>query len=487
MAEAKVDTYKLTQYAQRLSRVNSRIANLDRRLDSLYWRVGLVGLWNLIIADSLTGYSWRLDRCKSYLEQTALEYDVVERYLSYSDPLNFSEGSANGSLFDHTNGYNSDSETFRNFLGGLLSIFGNRKIIINTGRNSENSSNYDKDVIKNIFKFDSGFTKGISKIFKNSDTADEYKLSSSIFSYFSSLYTFYTTDYADSSDLVSGGMKLSNASTSMFGGVYNYLEGNLKPLEASRFGKKFQTKVKGTSLVGNFLGFTATNIESSKVWFDENASGYDKFHATVNSLDSGINLTESAVNLKYGQKVLTRGVTGKYQWGTAAKNVKVLDDCNTGLALGSVVLGFVDGSVAEYEEVSADGVVDSNDHARIGINGSVKGLAKIADFFTFGISDAAGLSENADKISDGIVNFAETTGADFVRSHEYSSNYVKNAQGLMDYADDESNPLLFRVAAEGTAGLGMIGAVTVDGIGEGCKWIGNEVEREWNMIKDFFS
>jgi len=485
MAETKVDTYKLTQYAQRLSRVNSRISNLDRRLDSLYWRVGLVGLWNLIIADSLTGYSWRLDRCRSYLEQTALEYDVVERYLSSSDILNYSDNISNGSLFDNYHGTNHRSETFSNFIGGLLSYFIN-------GRNNSTpiggvSKQDDKDVVKSILKFDSGFTKAISKWFKSSDTADEFKLSSSVFSYFSSLYTFYTTDYSDTSKLVSGGMKFTNASSSMFGGVYNYLEGNLKPLEASRFGKKFQTRVKTVSLIGNFLGFTGTNIESAKVWFDENSSGYDKFHATVNSLDSGLILTESAVNLKYGQKVLTRGVTGKYQWGTAAKNVKVLDNCNTGLALGSVVLGFVDGGVAEYEEVSADGVIDSNDRAQIGINGSVKGLTKIANFFTLGMSDAAGLSDSADEISDSIVNFAETTGADFVRSHEYSSNYVKNAQGLMDYANDENNPWLYRMAAEGTAGLGMIGAVTVDGIGEGCKWIGNEAVREWNMIKDFFS
>lgn len=69
-----VDTYKLSIYAQRLRTVNTRITNLDRRLESLYWRVGLLDLWNLMQADILTGYSWRLNRCASYLSDTATDF-----------------------------------------------------------------------------------------------------------------------------------------------------------------------------------------------------------------------------------------------------------------------------------------------------------------------------------------------------------------------------------------------------------------------------
>jgi hypothetical protein len=74
-----LDTYKLTTYAQRLNKVNSRIIRLDRRLDGLYWKVGLQGLWNLIQADALTGYSWRLNRCSNYLNTTANNFNSVER------------------------------------------------------------------------------------------------------------------------------------------------------------------------------------------------------------------------------------------------------------------------------------------------------------------------------------------------------------------------------------------------------------------------
>lgn len=89
MADIIVDTYKLDRYAQRIAAVNSRISRLDRRLDSLYWRVGLQGLWNLMQADALTCYSWRLSRCQSYLQQTALDFEGTERLILGEDPTNF--------------------------------------------------------------------------------------------------------------------------------------------------------------------------------------------------------------------------------------------------------------------------------------------------------------------------------------------------------------------------------------------------------------
>lgn len=89
MADIIVDTYKLNQYAQRISAVNGRIKQLDRRMDVLYWRVGLLGLWNLMQADALTCYNWRLVRCQSYLQQTALEFAGTERLILGEDPTNF--------------------------------------------------------------------------------------------------------------------------------------------------------------------------------------------------------------------------------------------------------------------------------------------------------------------------------------------------------------------------------------------------------------
>lgn len=78
----KVDTAALRRYADRLVKVNNRIAKLDRRMDSLYKEVGLLDIWNLLQADLLTGYSWRLHRCINYLNDTASDFESVERSLA---------------------------------------------------------------------------------------------------------------------------------------------------------------------------------------------------------------------------------------------------------------------------------------------------------------------------------------------------------------------------------------------------------------------
>lgn len=78
----RVNTDTLRHYANRLYKVNRRIADLDRRMDSLYTKVGLFDLWDLLQADALTGYSWRLTRCINYLNDTANEFDSAERSIA---------------------------------------------------------------------------------------------------------------------------------------------------------------------------------------------------------------------------------------------------------------------------------------------------------------------------------------------------------------------------------------------------------------------
>jgi len=73
-----LDTNKLYTYAQRLKNVNSRISNLDNRLDSLRWKVDLGDFFNLLYADMLTGESWRLNRCINYLQDTANDFVNLE-------------------------------------------------------------------------------------------------------------------------------------------------------------------------------------------------------------------------------------------------------------------------------------------------------------------------------------------------------------------------------------------------------------------------
>lgn len=79
-----LDTYKLRLYADRIQAVNNRVQRLDDRMDSLYRSVNLRDLWNLLQADLMTSYSWRLTQCVRYLVDTASDFESVERKLTNS-------------------------------------------------------------------------------------------------------------------------------------------------------------------------------------------------------------------------------------------------------------------------------------------------------------------------------------------------------------------------------------------------------------------
>lgn len=363
---------------------------------------------------------------------------------------------------------------------------------------SEETSKSAEELTRDAIKGGSIFFKVLSEYFKEKNKhksndlqdiskhkSNDLRLTSSFMSYAGSLYTFCTGDYDDASDIITGGLKLTKGSTSMWNGIYKYCENSLKTLDASRFGKKYQSKVGLVSLVGSICGFTSDAINTFKTLVNEDSEGYEKISTLLKNISSGADVAKSVVNLKWGQKVLTRDVHAKYQWGVASKNVANVDKANTIISVLDVVVDTGVGAVNKYGEVSADGVVDSGDFGEIGVSGSVHGLTSVVSGLTFGVSDALGLSDRADEISDNIIEFADTKGADFVRTHNYSSQYVKDNQFLMDYANNEKNNIVFRIGASAIAGAGMIEAIAVDGVTEGCSWIGNKISDGWNAIKNW--
>lgn len=81
----KADTDRLYNYAARLQRVNSRLSSLDSDLHSLYWQVGFLDLWDILLANMLTCESDSLNKAKNYLMDTA-------------DRLSIADGKAKGYL-----------------------------------------------------------------------------------------------------------------------------------------------------------------------------------------------------------------------------------------------------------------------------------------------------------------------------------------------------------------------------------------------------
>lgn len=75
----KLETYKLRNYADRLRKVNTRLNSLDSRINSLYWQVGFLDLLTLLQADLMTGESRKIKRCIAYLEETAQDFEEVEK------------------------------------------------------------------------------------------------------------------------------------------------------------------------------------------------------------------------------------------------------------------------------------------------------------------------------------------------------------------------------------------------------------------------
>lgn len=74
-----VDTDLLYDYANRLQMLNQRISDLDREISSLYWQVGFLDLWDIMQADILVHYSYRLKKAKYYLYNTAERFEKADK------------------------------------------------------------------------------------------------------------------------------------------------------------------------------------------------------------------------------------------------------------------------------------------------------------------------------------------------------------------------------------------------------------------------
>lgn len=116
MADIIVDTNKLQRYAQRLSDVNGRLKGLDQRIENLYARVGLQGLWNLMREDALTASSDRLSKCQSYLQQTATDFASVEKEVVNLDMSRFTPKPGTG-YAPSTGNVNIDASKWLKLLG----------------------------------------------------------------------------------------------------------------------------------------------------------------------------------------------------------------------------------------------------------------------------------------------------------------------------------------------------------------------------------
>ena len=74
----KLNTTNLRGYASRIVAVNNRISSLDGSLKRLYWQVGFLDLWDIMVANLMTRESSTLDQVKKYLNNAADRFDTAE-------------------------------------------------------------------------------------------------------------------------------------------------------------------------------------------------------------------------------------------------------------------------------------------------------------------------------------------------------------------------------------------------------------------------
>lgn len=75
----RADTARLRDYAGRLNRVNTRLRNLDDDLNDLYWQVKLADMKDILAANIITSYSWRIRSSRDFLNDAADILEEAER------------------------------------------------------------------------------------------------------------------------------------------------------------------------------------------------------------------------------------------------------------------------------------------------------------------------------------------------------------------------------------------------------------------------
>lgn len=75
----RADTALLRDYASRLRSVNSRVMNLDRDMNDLYWQCGFLDVLELLEANIVAGYSLRITACRNYLNTAADTLEAADR------------------------------------------------------------------------------------------------------------------------------------------------------------------------------------------------------------------------------------------------------------------------------------------------------------------------------------------------------------------------------------------------------------------------
>lgn len=456
MSNFEVDYLKLKKHASDISNIYQVIKSLKQQIDTCTNNLRScmpASSYNNIrkslnsVSNSMQQQSTRLNNLSNALDNISVEYSGTEKRV-YSTKIGISN-------LDGTDSNLNLSDSWFN--------------------------------AKSIGDESSSFFKFISKLLENKDwfngkyinQAAKLGLVGYIFSYLTGLYTFWSGEYKDGFDLTSGVLGFIKSSGSMWTGLYKYYDKMLTPYQAGRLGKVFQTKAGVVSLIGSLCGFTKDTLNTYKILSNENSEGFEKINQILKNTTSGLDVVESGFALKYGQKILTKGVNGKYVWGLSGKNASAMGKASATISVLKVGIDTVIGGNAKYNEVSRDGFVSSEDMADVLMSGSVRGLTSIVDTATFGLVDVKDYSDN---ISSAIKNTVVDPATSYAVNNPVSRAYIEKTSSWAEFSNNPDNPEWQRWGVSIVSGIGMIGAMATDVVTTPHRLVYSGIQTGYNAL-----
>lgn len=430
-----VNTTTLGSYGTRLGTVIGRIDTLQSRLRTLYRTGEVSGLYYFYQYNRFYSGMQTLGRCKRYINETVSDMEIVERYFSEVDPLNFV--APQGTLIypmsarDSRSGWKKNVRNFFTYLtdkaGALLydgiqlrDLFAIldvgdgaaindaiQKVLLEaTGAESSGSTRSfadDTDLFEDILRDISAASKTMGKITSDADLASF----ASLMSFSKDIYALWTGSgkpsdtYLDTLTALKGAMKVENS-------FFKIID------KQGKASFSLGEKMAGVSVFADALGLSIDTVKTYDLFQQYRrgeASGADVIASIIDTGGSGVDFGSSTYSFLNYKKP-----------GSKLFDKKLSQDVYAIKGL----LGIFSGGVKGYGEVSADGSVTLEDSAEIMMDAAFGGIQEL----TFGlISD-----EQAECASDAVLGFAADWGkdtADYIAERENLQACMENGNWFM--------------------------------------------------------
>lgn len=421
----------------RISAIIGRINTLQSRICTLYRTGEVSGLYYFYRYNRFYAGTQTLGRCQNYIANTVSDLEIVERFFSEVDPLNFAAprgvliSALNSS--DNTNGWKKNVRNFFTYLadkaGALLydgiqlrDLFAIldigdtaaindaiQKVLIEAtgadscGTGSNGIVSEDTSLFEQILRDIGAASKTVGKITSDADLA----AFASMMSFTKDIYALWTGSgkpsdtYLETLAALKGAMKVENS-------LFKMID------KQGKASFSLGEKMAGVSVFADAIGLSIDTVKTYDLFQQYRrgeASGADVIASVIDTGGSGLDFSSSAYSF----------------WNYSKPGSKMLDDkISQDMYAIKGLLGIFSGGIKGYGEVSADGSVTLEDSAEIMMDAAFGGIQEL----TFGlISD-----EQAECASDAVLGFAADWGkdtADYIAERENLQACMENGNWFM--------------------------------------------------------